>query len=129
MKLFLGEHGSDHMHELWATDEEFTTAAVAYVEARGAIAAAVRSRRISRARCEQAVVNLDCAWPSISTEEIDDMLGLFAGALAGRHGLRALDAVHLAAALSLGKGEPIVVSWDEDLRRAALAEGLAISPA
>lgn len=75
------------------------------------------------------MAHLDLAWTSIHAEELDDSLGLFAGALAARHGLRALDAVHLASALSVRAGEPVVVSWDTDLRRAAGAEGLALSPA
>lgn len=129
VKLFLGERGSDFMYELWATNEEFATAPVACAETRGAIAATVRSRRLSITRAERALSHLDRVWPDISTQDIDDLLGLFAGALAGRHGLRALDAVHLASALSLAKAEPVVVSWDTDLRKAAAAEGLAISPA
>ena len=50
------------------------------------------------------------------------------GALGARHALRALDAIHVATALALAEAGPVVVSWDRRLRRAAVAEGLAVYP-
>jgi hypothetical protein len=60
---------------------------------------------------------------------VGDRLIVSAAELARRHRLRALDAVHLAAALSTKLENLSLVSWDRELRRAAQAEGLAISPA
>ena len=57
-----------------------------------------------------------------------------AGELAWRHGLRGYDAVQLAAALawreaaSDAEGEIVFACFDNDLRRAAVAEGLAAWP-
>ena len=51
-----------------------------------------------------------------------------AGELAEQLGLRGYDAVHLASALTLGDATT-VVTWDEELRRAAAGSGCAISPA
>jgi len=76
-----------------------------------------------------ALDDLDSAWVRMYTHDLDDSLAVFAGAIAGRHGLRALDAVHLATALTVARANPVVVSWDRDLRRAAEAEGLAVAPA
>jgi uncharacterized protein len=42
--------------------------------------------------------------------------------------LRANDAIHLASAVALRNPRLIVVSWDADLRRAALEAGLAVAP-
>jgi hypothetical protein len=42
--------------------------------------------------------------------------------------LQAGDAVHLASALAAGADDAVLVTWDDDLGRAARAEGLAIVP-
>ena len=122
------EPGTEHVEELWATESDAASSVVAYTEVAGAIAAAARTRRISVRRREMALGDLDSAWMRMYTYDVDDSLAVFAGAVAGRHGLRALDAVHLATALSVARANPVVVSWDGDLRRAAEAEGLAVSP-
>ncbi|MDH4346273.1 MAG: type II toxin-antitoxin system VapC family toxin [Thermoleophilia bacterium] len=129
VKLVLTEPGSTHMRSLWRPDVAPTTSTIAYAEVRAAIAAAARGRRISPRRNEAAVAELDAAWELVYSVDVDETLSLFAGALAARHGLRALDAVHLASARSLAEGEPVLVSWDVDLRTAAAAEGLVLSPA
>lgn len=113
---------------MWGVGEPSSSSVVGYAEVRSAIAAAERSRRVSWRRSAEAVEELDEVWPIVSTVELDDSLALFAGAVAVRHGLRALDAIHLASALSLFDGDPVMVSWDDELRRAAEAEGLAVSP-
>lgn len=41
-------------------------------------------------------------------------------------GLRSLDAVHLAAALSVGPDLGVLLTYDDRLRDAALAQGLAV---
>jgi predicted nucleic acid-binding protein len=59
---------------------------------------------------------------------VDAPLAREAGDLAEQLGLRGYDAVHLASALALG--EPTtVVTWDEELRRAAAGAGCATAPA
>jgi len=61
---------------------------------------------------------------------VDSSLARSAGQLAEDMGLRGYDAVHLATALALGEGGDVtVVSWDEDLSRAAERSGLAVAPA
>jgi len=49
---------------------------------------------------------------------------LKAARLIERHGLRALDAIHLCSALWIG--EPAFACFDDRLRNAAAAEGLAV---
>jgi predicted nucleic acid-binding protein len=58
---------------------------------------------------------------------VDDQLARGAGKLAEDLGLRGYDAVHLATALGLGDDDSVVVTWDEDLRRAAERVGLAVA--
>jgi predicted nucleic acid-binding protein len=59
---------------------------------------------------------------------IDGPLARRAGELAEEHKLRGYDAVHLASALALG-ADTTLVTWDEDLKRAAAQSGCAIAPA
>ena len=73
--------------------------------------------------------SLELRWEEIDAVDVDEVTALFAGALSERHGLHALDAIHLASALTVDDGQTVMVSWDADLRRAAEAEGLALSPA
>ena len=60
---------------------------------------------------------------------VDEALAQRAGELADERALRGYDAVHLASALALGPGDTILVTWDRDLRNAAVDTGLAVAPA
>jgi predicted nucleic acid-binding protein len=59
---------------------------------------------------------------------IDAALARQAGQLAEEQRLRGYDAVHLATALAAGT-DITLISWDQDLRRAATLSGCAIAPA
>jgi len=59
---------------------------------------------------------------------VDEPLARNAGRLAEEHGLRGYDAVHLATALSAEDRELVVVTWDQDLARAALRCGHPVAP-
>lgn len=74
-------------------------------------------------------MGLDGLTAELTIVGIDEALARRAGELAGEHGLRAYDAVHLASALALGATETIVVTWDQDLGKAAVGAGLAVAPA
>lgn len=68
---------------------------------------------------------LTIEWQAVTAVDVDEQTASSAGLLAVRHGLRGMDAIHLASALLFVRAGPIVVSWDAALRRAAAAEGLA----
>ena len=70
---------------------------------------------------------LDVEWSAVDALNVDERAARAAGSLAVKHGLRGMDAVHLASALSFAAAGPVVVTWDAALRRAASAEGLATS--
>lgn len=59
---------------------------------------------------------------------IDSPLARHAGELAEALELRGYDAVHLASALALG-ADTTLVTWDQDLKRAAAESGCAVAPA
>ena len=75
----------------------------------------------------EALRRLELEWDAVTPLDVDDALARAAGALAVRHGLRGMDSIHLAAALTVSAAHPLVVTWDVALRRAARAEGLAVS--
>jgi predicted nucleic acid-binding protein len=68
-------------------------------------------------------------WASADFIEVDEGLADHAVTLAVEHRLRALDALHLAAALTLVEDNPVFATWDRRLHEAARAEGLATLPA
>lgn len=75
----------------------------------------------------QALTRLRSEWDAVEAIDVDDSTSAEAGSLAVRHGLRGMDAIHLASAVLLAEAEPVVVTWDAALQRAAKAEGLAVS--
>lgn len=67
-------------------------------------------------------------WAEFDVVDLDQSLAERAADLAIRHRMRSLDAIHLAAALSLRADELLFASWDDRLSEAAAAEGLTLLP-
>jgi hypothetical protein len=122
--VFVAEPGAEEVAGLWSAAEGVCCASIGYVEVCAALA-----RRLSARRASSGKHRLDEYWAAVQSVAVGDRLIVSAAELARRHRLRALDAVHLAAALSTKLENLSLVSWDRELRRAAQAEGLAISPA
>ena len=78
---------------------------------------------------DRAVGELDALNAELVIVGVDEALAQRAGELADERALRGYDAVHLASALALGPGDTILVTWDRDLRNAAVDTGLAVAPA
>jgi predicted nucleic acid-binding protein len=104
------------------------SARLAYVEVLAALAAARRARRLSERGLERAIRVFDARWEELSPVEVDERLVLAASAVAESFELRALGAIHLAAALSVANEELLVATWDAELSRAAQAAGLPVAP-
>ncbi|HEY7345318.1 MAG TPA: type II toxin-antitoxin system VapC family toxin [Gaiella sp.] len=126
-KLLLAEDGSERVRELWAFETTVVSSWITYVETTAAIAAAERSGRISPRTMREALTRLRSEWAAVEAIDVDDSTSAKAASLAVRHGLRGMDAIHLASAVLLAEAEPVVVTWDVALHRAAQAEGLAVS--
>lgn len=67
-------------------------------------------------------------WPAFAVIEVDQPLAEEAAELAVNRELRSLDALHLAAALSLPQDDLLLATWDHRLHTAAGAEGLELIP-
>lgn len=99
---------------------------MAHAEVACALAAAVRAGR--RRVVDPHVVDGTFLRDNADLIEADSDVVGSAASLGVSHGLGSLDAIHLASALRLREFRPLLVSWDERQRRAALAEGLAVYP-
>jgi uncharacterized protein len=124
----VAEEGSDVAGELWDSYPA-ACSVLAYPEARAALAAARRARRLTARAHDRAVGELDALNAELVVVGVDAALARRAGELADERALRGYDAVHLASALALGPGETILVTWDRGLSNAALDTGLAVAPA
>jgi predicted nucleic acid-binding protein len=125
IKLIIEEEGSEVAGKLWDQADQLATNQLLYVEARAALAAAHRGRRIANDHYREAARLLDELWQQLDAVEIDEPLIATAAQLAERHRLRGYDAVHLASALRVGA--EVLSSADGQLCEAALAEGLHIA--
>jgi len=128
VKLTVDEVGSGEMRSLWDEGLPIAGSAIGYSELCCSLAAVVRSGRLPVAAADEVLDLANDIWKRIFTIAADGALARRAGALGAFHGLRALDAIHVATALTLVEAEPTVVSWDRRLRRAARAEGLPVYP-
>ena len=113
---------------MWALAARMLAVRTTYVEARAAISAARRDRRLSRRGLARAKHELDLNWSQLSIVELNARLAALAGDVCEVHRLRAGDAVQLAAALRIGDPELVFVTWDTRLRESAREAGLPVAP-
>jgi predicted nucleic acid-binding protein len=127
--IFTSEGGSEVVAEFWAVADGVVTSRLAYPEARAALAAALRARRISSHDHERGRLQVDRLFAELELVELTDVVARSAGQLAERFALRGGDAVHLGSALAVLAGEEgVLLTWDERLARAAVDAGLAVAP-
>jgi uncharacterized protein len=110
---------------LWVESDFAVCAEIGYVEARAALAAVRRDKRLSAAALRTANEELELLWEQISVVAVDTGLVRAAGDLAEHDALRGYDAVHLAAAIA---GQvTVVASADRQLVEAARRGGFAVA--
>ncbi|MEX0833104.1 MAG: type II toxin-antitoxin system VapC family toxin [Actinomycetota bacterium] len=117
VKLFAYEPETARLVEAIRVDPEIVSSVIARVE----VVRAVRLRRTGRDRLERMSEILD----RIALVRMDDQIVTRAGAL-DPPGLRTLDALHLATALSLGQDAAAMVTYDARLAEAAAGAGLPV---
>ncbi len=125
IKLLVDEIGTTEAAAIWDEPDTLVTVRIAHVEARAALAAARRQRRITAAAFRSAVAGLELLWSQMSVVEVDDDLMRLAGDLATTHSLRGFDAVHLAAAHLVGAD--VFSSADRRLCEAASTAGFHVA--
>jgi uncharacterized protein len=125
LKLLIDEDGSDRAELIWNTADVVASAALIVVEARAALEAATRGRRLTAAQHRAAKGELAALVEELTIVEITEDLIVDAAELAEREALRGYDAVHLAAALTVEAD--LVTSADATLCDAAERRGLAVA--
>jgi predicted nucleic acid-binding protein len=99
MKLYVAEPESDSVRGLVENADIVATAAIAYPEARAALARRRREGGLPSRAFAVAKRALDADWPRYLVVDVTVALCRDAGDLAERHALRGYDSVHLAAYL------------------------------
>jgi predicted nucleic acid-binding protein len=129
VKLVVTEAGSEEAHAFAERAEALASSTVAYAEARAALGRSRTERRITQEEAAIAGSALDERWTHILTIDVDDAIVRIAGDIAEARALRALDAVHVASAVSLvQEGHVVFASWDRRQRAGAAAELLVLFP-
>jgi predicted nucleic acid-binding protein len=101
VKLYVAEPGSDHVRDLVADAHVVATSAIAYPEARAALARRRRERTLSPRAFAGAKRAFESDWPRYLAIDVTPPLCVRAGDLAERYRLRGYDSVHLASFLEV----------------------------
>jgi len=129
IKLYVGEEGSSGVKEFLASVDTPASSSILMVEMRGALARMLASSRIDSDEYGNAVARFETDWEIAIKIPVTASVLSMAASMAERRLLRALDAVHLASAMTLGRQqeeELILSSWDKPLLDAAAAEGVRV---
>lgn len=123
------ESGSEEVLAARLDASSLFCASIAYVEATSALARMQKGGRITVAQAREGGAELERLWRSVNVRAASATLIDLATQIAKEDALRAYDAVHLAAAVSLAQGEALVFAcWDRELRKAAAGRKLALIP-
>jgi predicted nucleic acid-binding protein len=125
LKLVVDEPGSQAALAVWTAAESMASVSLIVVEARAALGAAARARRLTETQRRAAVEELDLLLAALHVVVVTDALVAAAAELAELEHLRGYDAVHLAAALSVGA--TVFSSADTALCDAAARRGLYVA--
>ncbi len=120
VKRYVDEEGSDAVLEAMGGEKTWSMCRIGFVET---------VRAVARGGGPEDVGRVERDWIGCDVVELDRGLAEHAAQLAPSSGLRALDALHLAAALSLSTEGLLFATWDTRLHRAARAHGLRTLPA
>ncbi len=99
LKLIIDENGSERAMTIWSSTDAVASVNLIVVEARAALAAAKRDRRLTETQHRSAVAELEALVEDLHIVPVTEELVASAAELADDEGLRGYDAVHLAAAL------------------------------
>lgn len=128
--LALEEPGAARVRALLENIRRVGCSEIGVVELRAAVARAVLVGRLAESDAARARVRWENVWRRVTVMPVTSAVLLRAAVVAEQHGLRAYDAVHLAAAESLaiemGKRRVRWVCLDHRLDEAAVAVGLVV---
>jgi uncharacterized protein len=121
VKRYVDEDGSDVVVDAMSGEDTWAMCRIGFVETIRAVARGGEPGDVERAERDWMV--------GCDVVELDQGLAEHAAQLALASGLRALDALHLSAALNLSVEDLTFATWDSRLHRAAREQGLRTLPA
>ncbi len=119
VKRYVREQGTPEVVAAMREARAWVSCRLGYVET---------ARVVGRIAAHDGFEEFRADWPSFSVIELDLRLAEDAAELAIATGLRSLDAIHLAAALSLAVRDLTFATWDVRLHQAARERGLTLLP-
>jgi uncharacterized protein len=119
VKRYIEEDGSELVLAAMAEARAWSICRIGYVET---------MRAVALAGGPKAITGFEADWPSFDVVEVDSDLAAQAAELTLSAKLRSLDALHLAAALTVPSEELTLATWDTRLHRAARDHGLETLP-
>lgn len=122
MKRYLDEDGSDAVDAAMDADTNWCASAITLTEAHITLCNSSLSERDRRT----AVAGLQSDWERMTVVPVDERCLARAWEIGCVHGVRTLDAIHLAAAERIPAGS-VFLTFDRHQARAAAALGLRIS--
>ncbi len=131
VKRYVEEEGTQLVTDLLSSGELIITSIIAYPETKAAFAKKLRFKEIMKEPYKKAIENFQKDW-DVSVFSVIGLtfeVAYLSGTLSERNILKALDAIHLASALTAKQhfGLPILfVSSDDQLNKAAVSEGLEV---
>ena len=134
VKRYIDEAHSEAVAQLLDETVAIATSAISRVEVGAALARAARGNRLDAHGARRAQELFAEDWPDFGKVPVTDSLLTRAETLAWKHGLRAYDAVQLAAALVCTEtltdlDESVLFAcFDDELTAAANGEGLRTWP-
>lgn len=127
VKRYIFEQGSDQVHQKISQVDTVTTSLITYPEALSAFSRNLREHSFDRRYYNLIRLAFEKDWRQIHVIDFSRQLSQYAGRLIHKHGLRALDAIHLATAMQFKSwisGPVTFLCFDERLSMAAEAEGM-----
>lgn len=119
VKRYVAEKGSDEVMIAMEEARSWSSCRIAFVETIRAVGLRAGAVGAGRFRAD---------WRNLDVVEVGQELAEHAAGIALATQLRALDAMHLAAAQSLASDDLIFATWDSRLHRAAREHGLRTLP-
>jgi len=131
VKKYFKEKNSSEVIDAWKSSLAISTSAVAFAELLAAVYRKASEMRTKKFNIETVVRLFQEDWSTFIIVEVDNRLNETIHKVIARHGLRGFDAIHLAAALTIGSAVTekfLFACYDERLRRAAQTEGMETLP-
>ncbi len=131
VKRYVAEPGSEQVARLFREAEALGTVILTRTEVMSSLAKGVRMGLLAEQDAQSARQQFTAEWPHLMRLQVTELIAEQAGSLAWQHGLRAYDALQLAAAQTWQQalGLPVLmVVFDRHLWRAAERSGLVPYP-